>query len=938
MRRNAAFALLSVASLFFFLGSAEAAKVATKHPAEPPPTPGVFRTQAESYTAPAPPQLNARDVPRAAALGETIYVFSNNMNSLSSPNNEGGFTHTDLSGKPTAWHIANTINCPGMGNAWWCGLIDSQWVFDSNRAGYDNDWVQFLENHVDVTGIPPSTPLTLGFRHRFDAEPAYDFGYVDVFDLDDSWITLATYTGKVPNSGCDSVTIVIPDSIRVTSGNAITFRFRFESDVAYSSADGLYDGDGWSIDNITIKAGTDIRFFENAESGPGTWIVSTFPGVGDFFYLNSNVFTEDVCTSNTTKLWTDWDPVVQSLVPRLDNMLNTPPVFTNRAADVFVEFDVYRNLPLASCFYYHLNFRTKNAGDPNWSLWQDPTFFVYYGSSKDWARQRIALPGAGNKDSVQVQLGLRDYSITFCEGVSSPNGVYGLFDNVAIGVIGAAAPSWVVRDIDLFNDTFQTTPFFANDNFNSPIGDSVVVQVNASFGYKQGFLHYRLNGGSFSTQPLVNVSPALKTRFHVDVPAGSYPANTHLEYYFSATDSLNNTSTYPANVLTTQKYLNATILPRKTAINPTLGCFDSLATILFVNHFSGRETNAHLATALSALGHKFDTWDVNGPTSGIGNCLGGSDPADVQYHWPTTSVNSLLQYKTIIWHSGDLNAFSITPEDQAVIQSWIQQSGKDRNFWISGDDVAFELATLGKDYNSFLSFTAGVNYIRNIWENPPQDTLRPVVTGVLGGPAAGRSFHLAGGCPLISKFDAVSISGQAQAGGKTGVLLRYPNNLIGTTRYATKYVTFGPDSARSVFMGFSFNSIEEGGERLQVTKSIVETYFKNTPCYFATAVPETPMSEAPGLQTRLFQNVPNPFNPSTEIKYTVGRQGRVEIEIFNVAGARVRRLVDAEHDPGVYSKRWDGTDDSGRPLASGAYFYRFRADGKSESKKLILLK
>lgn len=936
MSRRILSALISTTSLLIFLGNAEAAKVATKRPADPP-DPRVFRTQAESNTTPTP-HLNARSLQRAPAAGETLYVFTNNMNSNSSPSNEGGFKHQDVSGKPQAWHIDTRMSCPGMGNSWWCGLVDSQWIFDSNRAGYDNDWVQYLENQVDLTGIPSATPVTIGFRHHFDAEPAYDFGYVDVLDLDDSWITLAAYSGRVPtNGGCDSVTIVIPDSIRTTN-SIIPFRFRFESDVAYSSADGSYDGDGWAIDNVTIKGGTDIRFFDNMQSGIGTWIPSTYPGVGDYYYLNSGVFTEDVCVSNSTKLWTDWDPVVQSLVPRLDDLLSTPPVFTNRASDVFVEFDVYRNLPLAACFYYHLNFRTKNLGDPNWSLWQDPTFFVYYGSNKDWAHQRFPLPGAGNHDSVQVQVGLRDYSITYCGGESSPGGVYGLFDNFSIGVIGTAPPSWVVRDIDLFNDTFQTTPFFANDNFNSPVGDSVVVQVNASFGYKNGFLHYRLNGGSFGTVALTNVSPALKTRFQADVPAGSYPANTYLEYYFSATDSLNTTSYYPPNVLTTQKYLNATILPRKTATNPALGCVDSLASILFVNHFSGRETTTHLANALTSLGHKFDTWDVNGPTSGVGNCLGGSDPADVQYHWPATSVNSLLQYKTIIWNSGDLTTFTITPKDQAIIQSWIQQQGKDRNFWIAGDDIANELVTQGQEFNSFLGFTVGAQYIRNIWESVPQDTLRPVVTGVLGGPAAGRSFHLAGGCPIISKYDLVAVSGSAQASGKTGHLLRYPNNLAAGTRYATKYFSFGTDSARSVLTAFSFNDIEEGGERLQLTKAIVETYFKNIPCYYATAVEETPTSEAPGVQTRLFQNAPNPFNPSTEIRYAVGRRGRVEIEIFNVAGARVRRLVDAEHEPGTYHVRWDGTDDSGHALASGAYFYRFRADGKTDSKKLMLLK
>jgi hypothetical protein len=505
-------------------------------------------------------------------------------------------------------------------------------------------------------------------------------------------------------------------------------------------------------------------------------------------------------------------------------------------------------------------------------------------------------------------------------------------------VIGTAPPSFIVRDIDLFNDTFRTTPFFRDDNFNAPVGDTTVVNVNASFGYKQGFMYYRTGPGAFSTTPLARVAPALPTRFEADVPPGSYPAGTTLEYYFSATDSLNTTAYYPTDAITAQHYLTASILPVKTATNPAGGCFDSLATILYVNHFSGRETSPRIVDALKALGHKLDTWEVNGPSSGVGNCLGGSDPMDTQYHWPVTDVNALNQYKTIIWHSGDLSSFTISKEDQAVLQSWIQQSGRDRNLWITGDDVGFELATTGTEWNSFLGFTVGMRYIRDVWENAPQDTLHPALTGVAGGPAAGRFLHINGDCPILNKFDMIASSASAAANGKAGTLLRYPNTQPAATRYATKYNSFGTDSARAVFMGFSFNSIEEGGERLQLAKAVAQTYFKEVPCYTPTGVEENPVGAAPPARTQLFQNAPNPFNPETAIRFTVAGRGPVRIDIFSVNGRRVRTLVDKAYEPGDYTVRWDGTDDQGHSLASGAYFYRFRAAGASDSKKLILLR
>ena len=57
-----------------------------------------------------------------------------------------------------------------------------------------------------------------------------------------------------------------------------------------------------------------------------------------------------------------------------------------------------------------------------------------------------------------------------------------------------------------------------------------------------------------------------------------------------------------------------------------------------------------------------------------------------------------------------------------------------------------------------------------------------------------------------------------------------------------------------------------------------------------------------------------------------------------VAGARVRSLADRMMPAGEYRLTWDGTNDQGRDLASGAYFYRLEADGDVQAKKLILLR
>ncbi len=93
----------------------------------------------------------------------------------------------------------------------------------------------------------------------------------------------------------------------------------------------------------------------------------------------------------------------------------------------------------------------------------------------------------------------------------------------------------------------------------------------------------------------------------------------------------------------------------------------------------------------------------------------------------------------------------------------------------------------------------------------------------------------------------------------------------------------------------------------------------------------------------LAQNFPNPFNPSTQIRYVLGHSGAVTLEVFNVLGQRVRTLRNEFQPIGTYSAEWDGTNDSGRRMASGVYFYSVRVISNGESvfqqtKKMVLLK
>ncbi|MDP8269618.1 MAG: right-handed parallel beta-helix repeat-containing protein, partial [Candidatus Tenebribacter davisii] len=85
-------------------------------------------------------------------------------------------------------------------------------------------------------------------------------------------------------------------------------------------------------------------------------------------------------------------------------------------------------------------------------------------------------------------------------------------------------------------------------------------------------------------------------------------------------------------------------------------------------------------------------------------------------------------------------------------------------------------------------------------------------------------------------------------------------------------------------------------------------------------------------------NFPNPFNPETTIRYQLPNNGKVELAIYNLKGQKVKQLLSDQLSAGQYSVVWNGRDESGKPVASGIYFYKFRSGDIEVSKKMLLLK
>lgn len=91
-------------------------------------------------------------------------------------------------------------------------------------------------------------------------------------------------------------------------------------------------------------------------------------------------------------------------------------------------------------------------------------------------------------------------------------------------------------------------------------------------------------------------------------------------------------------------------------------------------------------------------------------------------------------------------------------------------------------------------------------------------------------------------------------------------------------------------------------------------------------------------ESNLYNNYPNPFNPSTVIKFDVVKAGKVTLRVYSVTGELVEELLNKEVVSGSYSIKWDGTNSFGKKMSSGIYFYKLQTSDYQKIGKAILIK
>jgi M6 family metalloprotease-like protein len=281
------------------------------------------------------------------------------------------------------------------------------------------------------------------------------------------------------------------------------------------------------------------------------------------------------------------------------------------------------------------------------------------------------------------------------------------------------------------------------------------------------------------------------------------------------------------------------------------------------------------------------------------------------------SAAILSRYKMVFWFTGDTCSDLLQPADVSAMKQYMDNGG---NLFLTGQWLAGELH---EEDSAFLE-----NYLH---ARRGSDGYFFEHAGIDGSPVGdGMKIRYESSTNQVYGYgqQILPVNGAIPAFQFT-VLSEY-TGLSYSGNYKVVFFNFGYEAISSNFSRYN--------KREEVLVRLLHFFGDLT-----TEVAEDVNSPVLPKSFELGQNYPNPFNPATTVRFTVraalGRpMPKTTIKIFNLLGREVKTLVDEIQRPGVYTVEWDGSDEIGRRVASGVYFYRMTRGGDSETKKMVLLK
>ncbi len=231
-------------------------------------------------------------------------------------------------------------------------------------------------------------------------------------------------------------------------------------------------------------------------------------------------------------------------------------------------------------------------------------------------------------------------------------------------------------------------------------------------------------------------------------------------------------------------------------------------------------------------------------------------------------------------------------------------------------------------------------YINDPTQWPPQP-LEVTITGptsLNSGQSGTYTAHPSGGSGTYTNYEwweRKDDLGPYSAGGGVGINAPPSNQWV--------YLTSGPDKQQitiSRTYSFSLKCVVTDSYNDQATSNILSVHVSGGGAFAKQNADQTaPIAQVQiPEEVELNGNFPNPFNPTTTIKFGLPEDGHVQLNIYSMNGQKVRTLIDGPVSKGYHLIVWDGTNESGQPVSGGLYVYELKTDNKRILKKMLLVK
>lgn len=604
--------------------------------------------------------------------------------------------------------------------------------------------------------------------------------------------------------------------------------------------------------------------------------------------------------------------------------------------------------------------------------------FVYYGGPF-WRRdvQPVGDLIQANATAVQIELGCVELGWQFGYGDGTNGAPSPYFDNVRFKVYPSTGPFMYADAIYLANDNFpaigaldlttlannsvrfdMARNIAARSHLRNDPGDSiwcdVVVRNGAALtAAPVMYWTFARQNPLFNPYRVAAANPVtgvrarnigfavVANRWRFDLPDTGllFPGDV-VQYYFAATDNLGGdikTSYMPSNrtgfgnpspdIYPTDFTVNC--LPTITAVS---GGIPTQPTTLFWNDFHARGGDDEFYTALRSLGlvagTNYDVFNTHGPSSGVGDGLGGR-----------ATVSQIAYYTDMLYNAGDLSAptlsngdFTGDPgNDLGLMNDWLALGGKD--LFMTGDDLANSLYNSGTVAQTFLETKMGVQFLDNDIRDNINGQTAPKVVTMAGNPVFSTvsEWVAYGGCAGINDFDAVT----ARAGATRLAQFTAANGTTPWTYSAAVLNITGSNRVVSMNHGLNYvwDPAKSPAPLAARTKLLSDVLF-----YFGVSNNPGNIAGVPSNRTFAVSSYPNPFNPQLTIKYTLKNPGNVVMKVYNVRGELVKTLLNGQVAETAGTVVWDGTSDQGSNVSSGVYFVETRSGGDVSVQKATMVK